>query len=144
MGNRERDPLGCICFELEQVLYEQNQISGSEFQYVSNPFGMDTIPLILYHSSNCHKPFKASCFNNDNCLTSMFFRIEHLDLDTCCAVFSLLKPVDMDGCQVDCDDLYTLVKTGCCIKVDLSCIFAFTPLPPKIVNRALPIIEPKC
>ena len=73
-----------------------------------------------------------------------YFRLEKIEEEICCAVLSLLIAVDMDGCPVDPDDeFYALRKTNSCVIVNLNCFCAINPLAPELVNRPLPVIEPK-
>lgn len=133
----------CICNEMEQLLDEQQRLSLEGFRFVCENIGFDTIPFIL---SNGKSPFETfGRTRNGHFFTTQVFRLESLDRNHCCATLSLLLPVDMDGCPVDlCDDVYALIKTDICIIVDLNCFCTIQPLSPRLVNRALPIVEPKC
>lgn len=138
---------GCICRAMKRLWKEQKQLAGSDYQFVCNPFGMDTIPFMLYCKEECKKPFRAFSITGkrNDCFSTTFFRLEKLDEKKCCAVLSLLEAVDMDGTPVEaCEDIYSLLKTDICLTVDLSCFCVISPLPPKLVNKPLPIIEPKC
>ena len=132
----------CICHAMKTLLKEQKIIAGIdiEFQFICLSKKMDTIPFMLY-SSKKNTPFSAICTG----VATPFFRIEKLNEDTCCAVLSLLEAVDMEGNPTDsCEDLFALRKTKSCIIVNLTCFCAITPLPLELVDRPLPIIEPKC
>jgi spore coat protein Y len=128
---------------MKQLLEEQEKISFSGFRFICEKIGFDTIPFIL---SNETCQLEAWGWTDDGCFfTTNVFRLEALDERKCCATLSLLEPVDMDGCPVDiCDDVFSLRKTSNCIIVDLTCFCSLQPLSPKLVNRLLPIIEPKC
>lgn len=133
----------CICSDLKQLLEEQEKLSCHGFRFVCEPIGYDTIPFIL---SNGNKPFRSWVrTRNGMIVITEVFRLECLDDRHCCAKLSPLIPVDMDGCPIElCDDVYSLLKTDSCIHVDLKCFCTIQPLSPKLVNRPLPIIEPKC
>ncbi|GHH98420.1 CotY/CotZ family spore coat protein [Neobacillus kokaensis] len=134
----------CICFEMKQLFEEQERLSYKEFRFVCDLLGFDTIPFMI-SNKNCR--FEAFGRNvNGKFFTTPFFRLEKLDANHCCASLSLLEPVDMDGCPLEffCDEVYSLIKTDNCIIIDLSCFCTIEPLSPKIVDRPLPIIEPKC
>ncbi|MBO0960406.1 spore coat protein [Neobacillus sp. MM2021_6] len=133
----------CICHEMEQLLEEQQKLSFEGFRFICEDIGFDTIPFIL---SNGKCPFETfGVTRYGDFFTTQVFRLENIDSKHCCATLSLLIPVDMDGCPVDlCDDVYSLIKTDNCTIVDLSCFCTIQPLSPKLVNRELPIIEPKC
>ncbi|WP_208585598.1 CotY/CotZ family spore coat protein [Gracilibacillus suaedae] len=132
----------CICNSLEKLLKEQKQLAGESYQFVCNPHGMDTIPFMLTNSHLCS--FRVFGVEENECFSTSIFRIEDIESDRCCASLTLLKAYDMDGCITDCmQDVYSIKKTDQRIMVDLSCFCIITPLPPKLVNRPLPIIEPK-
>lgn len=134
-----------ICTAMEKLQKEQNYLSECEidFQFICMPKKPDTIPFMLYNGNGCS--FTAYCLDDGYCIRTPYFRLEKLDVDKCCAVLSLLKAVDMDGCPVDsCDEIHSLLKTKCCVHVDLSCFCVISPLSIELVNRPLPIIEPKC
>jgi len=133
----------CICNEMKQLMEEQDKLSFEGFRFVCESIGFDTIPFIL---SNGEGPFEAwGRTMNGRFFITPVFRIESLDERHCCAKLSLLEPVDMDGCPVElCDEVFSLLKTEICIVVDLKCFCSIQPLSPKLVNRPLPIIEPKC
>lgn len=79
------------------------------------------------------------------CVISPVFEIKKLDKKTGCVVLSALIPIDMEGCPVDlCSDLYSLLSTNTCITLDINCFCGVVPLPACLLNRYIPIIEPKC
>lgn len=133
----------CFCSEMMVLWEEQEKLSFKEFRFVCDSIGYDTIPFMI---SNRKCRFEAFGRNEKGqFFITPVFRLEKLDINHCCATLSLLEPVDMDGCPVEfCDEIYSLIKTKNCIIVDLSCFCIIEPLSPKLVNRALPIIEPKC
>lgn len=140
---KERCEEHCLCDEMEQLLEEQQRLALEDFRFVRDEIGYDTIPFVL---SNGKCPFEV--FGRTRLgvfFTTQVFRIENIDSRHCCATLSLLMPVDMDGYPVEfCDDVFSLVRTDNCIIVDLSCFCSIQPLSPRLVNRELPIVEPKC
>ncbi|MCM3568693.1 CotY/CotZ family spore coat protein [Neobacillus mesonae] len=139
----DRHKESCFCSEMQQLLEEQGKLSFKDFRFVCESIGYDTIPFIL---SNQKCRFEAFGINGKGkCFVTPVFRLEKLDTKHCCATLSLLEPVDMDGCPIDlCEEVYSLLKTDNCLIIDLSCFCAIQPLSPKLVDRPLPIIEPKC
>lgn len=130
-----------ICTAMKRLQYEQKMITDSDrtFQFICKKNKYDTIPFMLYPAGLNH-PFMAYF----NCMTTPFFRLEELNEDQCCAVLSLMIPIDMDGFPADSyEDFYALRKTKNCIIVNLNCFCAIIPFSPELVNRPLPIIEPK-
>jgi spore coat protein Y len=141
MGEHQKNT--CVCHDLQQLLEEQKRLSLDDFRFISDDIGYDTIPFIL---SNGKCQFEAwGWANNGDFFITTFFRLEAIDERKCCATLSLLEPIDIDGCPVDiCDNVYSLRTTSNCIIVDLSCFTTLQPLSPRLVNRLLPIINPKC
>jgi len=138
----ERCDEHCLCNEMEQLLEEQQRLSFDDFRFVCDKIGYDTIPFVLSNEKCAFKVFAKT--RNGKLFTTQVFRLENLDSRHCCATLSLLLPVDMDGYPVElCDEVFSLVKTNTCIIVDLSCFCSIKPLSPKLVNRELPIVEPK-
>jgi spore coat protein Y len=120
---------------------EQKILSGSdmEFQFICMSKEKDTIPFMLFLKES-KKPFLV----NYKGTATPYFRLEKIVEEICCAVLSLLVAVDMDGSPVDSDDdFYALRKTNSCVIVDLNCFCVINPLAPELVNRPLPVIEPK-
>ncbi|MEH7177402.1 CotY/CotZ family spore coat protein [Neobacillus vireti] len=140
MGEHKNDK--CICRDLERLLEEQKRLSFDDFRFINEDFGFHTIPFIL-STKECQ--FEAwGWSNNGNFFTTKVFRLEAIDIDGCCATFSLLEPVDMDGCPTDICDIFSLRTTINCVFVDLSCFTSLQPLSPRLVNRPLPIVDSKC
>ncbi|TDL72764.1 hypothetical protein E2R56_16360 [Rhodococcus qingshengii] len=141
MGEHQKKT--CVCHDLRQLLEEQKKLSFEDFRFVNGDFGFDTIPFIL-STGKCQ--FEAwGWTNNGDFFMTNVFRLEAIDERRCCATISLLEPVDIDGCPVDmCDNIFSLRTTTNCIIVDLSCFTSLQPLSPRLVNRLLPIIDPKC
>jgi hypothetical protein len=133
----------CLCNEMEELLEEQQRLSLEDFRFVCDKIGYDTIPFVLSNDKCAFEVFgrtKSGIF-----FTTQVFRLESLDTRNCCAKLSMLIPVDIDGIPIDlCDEVFSLVITKKCILVDLSCFCSIQPLSPKLVNRELPIVEPKC
>jgi spore coat protein Y len=141
MGENQKNT--CVCQELQQLLEEQRRLSFDNFRFVNEDFGYDTIPFIL-STRECQ--FEAwGWTNNGDFFTTNVFRLEALDEKRCCATLSLLEPIDIDGCPVDlCENFFSLRTTMNCIIVDLTCFTSIQALSPRLVNRILPIIDPKC
>ncbi|PIC79174.1 hypothetical protein CSV75_13080 [Sporosarcina sp. P18a] len=130
-----------ICIAMKKLLKEQELMAtfSQGFQYVCSFPVFDTIPFTL-HDCELHTPFSA----HYKCIKTPYFRLEKIDIDTCCASLTLLEPVDMEGNPVDiCEEFYSLRKTKSCIIVNINCFCTITPLPPKLVDKKLPTIEPK-
>ena len=141
MGENQKNT--CVCQELQQLLEEQRRLSFEDFRFVNDDFGYDTIPFIL-STRECQ--FEAwGWTNKGDFFTTNLFRLEALDAKRCCATLSLLEPIDIDGCPVDlCENFFSLRTTMNCIIVDLTCFTSIQALSPRLVNRILPIIDPKC
>jgi spore coat protein Y len=141
MGEHQNN--SCVCQDLQQLLEEQEKLSFAGFRFLPDNFGYDTIPFIL-STGECQ--FEAwGWTNRGDFFTTNVFRLEAIDEKKCCATLSLLEPIDIDGCPVDiCDNIFSLRKTSNCIIVDLSCFCSLQPLSPRLVNRLLPIVVPKC
>lgn len=140
---KERCEEHCLCDEMEQLFEEQQRLAFEDFRFVCDKIGYDTIPFVLSNGKCAFEVFGRT--RNGRIFTTQVFRLENIDSRHCCATLSLLLPVDMDGYPVElCDDVFSLVKTDSCIIVDLSCFCSIKPLSPKLVNRELPIVEPKC
>ena len=140
MGEEHKN--GCVCRDLQQLLEEQKKLSFDEFRFISEDFGYDTIPFIL-STGKCQ--FEAFGWtNNGDFFTTNVFRLEAIDVRRCCATISLLEPVDIDGYPVDlCDNVFSLRTTSNCVVVDLTCFTSLQPLSPRLVDRLLPIVDPK-
>jgi spore coat protein Y len=138
----EKHKKACICQDLQQLLEEQQKLSFDGFRFISENFGYDTIPFIL-SSGTCQ--FEAFGWtNNGDFFTTNVFRVEAIDVERCCATISLLEPVDIDGYPVDlCDNVFSLRTTSICLVVDLTCFTSLQPLSPILVDRLLPIVDPK-
>ncbi len=132
----------CICQDLERLLEEQKKLSFEDFRFICEDFGYDTIPFIL---SNGKCEFEAwGWTNNGDFFITKYFRLEAIDSNKCCATLSLLEPVDIDGYPIDNCDVFSLRTTMNCVIVDLSCFTSLQPLSPRLVNRLLPVVNPKC
>lgn len=132
----------CICLELKQLLEEQERLSLKGFRFVCESIGYDTIPFILSNGQSQLEAFGR--LPEGQLFFTPAFKLETLDTERCCAILSLLAPIDMDGKLVDfCEEVFSLLTTNTCIAVDLSCFCSIQPLSPKLVNRALPIVEHK-
>ncbi|PPA68942.1 CotY/CotZ family spore coat protein [Jeotgalibacillus proteolyticus] len=130
----------CISNAMKILLKEQEILSkrDKDSLFIKSK-KMDTIPFILT-AKNSSTPFTAYSKSGE----TPFFRIEEIDNQTGCAKLSLLEGYDMDGTPAaTCKDVYSLRKTKDCIVVVLNCFCVITPLPPELLNKPLPIIEPQ-
>lgn len=133
---------GCILDVMKRLLEEQDIISfkNIKFQFICNQIKRDTIPFSFVRCEG-----NNTFIVQHNCMPIMHFRLEKLDEKNGCAHLLLLEAVDMEGNPVDpCDNFYALRKTTACIIVNIYCFQGINPLPPELVNRKLPVIEPKC
>ncbi|KXH79761.1 CotY/CotZ family spore coat protein [Sporosarcina sp. HYO08] len=137
----------CLCAALLELKAMQDFISKSPTHYFCDLLrtivGTDTIPIVLQTKKGdfikrIHK------FDDFCCFETMFFRIEEIDEELCCAKLSLLRPLDIEGCDTNiiCD-VFRLQKTNVCTIIPLSCVCAVQPLDVELLKRKV-IIEPKC
>ncbi|MBE4909423.1 hypothetical protein IMZ08_15330 [Bacillus luteolus] len=105
-----------------------------------------TIPLMLYHK-NGNLVEEVGIDGEESgvgSFTSYFFRVEEIDPTANKAIMTLIKPFDMGSKPtLDLTELYRLEKTFIFIEVKLEHISAVQCISPRLMNRALPIIEPK-
>jgi hypothetical protein len=104
----------------------------------------DTIPFMLA----THKgPYivEAKQTKDHEPFSTAFFRLEGLKPESCQAILSLLKPLNIhDEIAEDLEDLYRLERTAIKIKVDLCKFCAIKCLDIKLLAKKKVIIEPKC
>ncbi|WP_438318261.1 CotY/CotZ family spore coat protein [Sporosarcina sp. FA9] len=130
-----------VCVAMKRLMKEQEIITMNDidFQFICNLKRFDTIPFMLF-SVGCTDPFTV----HYKCVTTSHFRLEKIDVETCCATLSLLVPVDIEGNFVNSsDEYYALRKTKSCVIVNLNCFCEINPLPPELVGRPHPIVFPK-
>lgn len=130
-----------IYLAMKRLLEEQEMISFTDvkFRFVSEQIKKDTIPFSFVPNEK-NESFTAY-FKN---ITTKYFRLEKLDEINGLAELSLLEAIDMEGNTVDpFDDFYALRKTKGTIIINVNRFQDIHPLPPKLVNRKLPVIEPK-
>lgn len=133
--------LSCICLAMKILETEQKLITERDLglKFVSKSRKIDTIPFMLINIET-QKPFTVYYKG----IATPYFRLEKMNEETCCAVLSPLVAIDMEGNPVESyDHVYSFQKTEKCIIVVLSCFCAINPLPPELVNKPLPSIEPK-
>ncbi len=102
------------------------------------------IPLILYtKSGNMLDVYVKQ--DTDYYFNTPFFIIKKIDKTNDCVLLSSLEPVGIDGCTVDfpIGCVYSLIETNKCLTVNLSCFCGIQTLSSKLVNRDIPIIQPK-
>jgi hypothetical protein len=136
------DKISCICLAMKILQKEQKILTEREqgLKFIKKSRKMDTIPFMLFNIDS-QKPFMVYYKG----IATPYFRLEKLNEETCCAELSLLEAIDIDGYLVDSyEDVYSLRKTDTCIIVVLGCFCVIKPLPPELVNKPLPRIEPKC
>jgi hypothetical protein len=140
----------CICDALFELKKLQDYINHSETPYfgklLSTLVGVDTIPFTLFRKDG--PMFLTGCDSKEKgkaefCFTTSYFRLEKLDVDTCCATVSLLRPLDIYGEDVEsmCE-VTKLIKTSTCVEIDLDCICAIQCVDVDLLKRII-IIEPK-
>ncbi|WP_240374893.1 CotY/CotZ family spore coat protein [Bacillus piscicola] len=143
----------CVCDALVNIHKAQEKVERNEdncrnscYTDLLNPRGKhhrhphDTVPFMLQNKDG--KYFYATGgIGRDDCFQTVFFRVESIDEDNCCATLSMLRPdsdIDFDDCCVDptslCD-VDELEKTRYCIEVDLTCFCAVQCLEPEIVGE---------
>lgn len=148
----------CVCDTLAAIADAQDSVDNNNGNCTTScnrsiqellgevsPFstGNNTIPVTLTCKSTC-APFiglAAQPLNGTrNFVVSGVFRVNEVDVETCCATLELLSPVDLDPAQNQFDNPAlvlasaeqegNLVSSGLCITVDLSCFCGVTCLQP--------------
>ena len=130
-----------IFLAMKRLLEEQEMISFTavEFRFVSEQIKKDTIPF-SFSPNEKNESFTAYYKN----IATKYFRLEKLDEINGLAELSLLEAIDMEGNTVDpSDDFYALRKTKGTIIINVNRFQDLHPLPPELINRKLPVIEPK-
>lgn len=133
----------CLCDALIELKLLQDLINNSQTKFfgslLSKIVGTDTIPFLLITA----KGDPLSFWSTEECFESSYFRIESIDIETCCIKVSLLRPLDIEGNYSNsfCD-LVRLEKTSICKNIDLSCFCAIQLLETELLKRKI-IIEPK-
>ncbi|WP_246031555.1 CotY/CotZ family spore coat protein [Salibacterium salarium] len=117
----------------------RNRCFDSLLSPTSNNNGLDTIPFILQDKKGNYFSATGGIGTND-CFQTIFFRVQSIDKDSCCATLSMLLPdcdLDFDKCCVDptslCD-IEELERTRYCIEVDLDCFCSIQCLDPNLVG----------
>ena len=129
----------CLCTLLKELLDEQDRLAHQTFKFICKTDKIDTIPFLLYSKENSD-PFEAHIYAHG----TIFFRLENIQKDSCCATLRLLMGIDMDEYPTnEMEEVYSLIKTDHCITVDLNCFLGIQPCPPKLVDRPLPWVEIK-
>ncbi|MFB5661425.1 CotY/CotZ family spore coat protein [Alteribacillus sp. HJP-4] len=139
----------CVCKAVEEIKEAQDRVDNNNrncknscFEDLLSPEGtspLDTIPFTLQGKDGNYF-FATGGIGKDHCFQTVFFRVEEIHEDKCCATLSLLKPdhhLDFDKCCVDpkslCD-VDELERTRHCIEVDLTCFCAIQCLNPNLVS----------
>ncbi|RSL31974.1 spore coat protein [Salibacterium salarium] len=150
-SRRRREAGSCICDTVAAIKEAQdeaddnngrncrNRCVDSLLSPNGNNNGLDTIPFVLQNKKGHYFSATGGIGTND-CFQTVFFRVERLDKDSCCATLSMLLPdcdLDFDKCCVDpmslCD-IDALERTRHCIEVDLDCFCAIQCLDPNLVG----------
>jgi spore coat protein Y len=152
----EKETETCVCDVLTELVEEQKELKDfllicKYFRHmVEEKKGEGLVPFMLYMEDQIDLPFQLSALEKNtetdgiSCLKTPFFAVESVDNKNCCATLILLRPVDMDGNDTDqLSDLFRLERTKSCTEIDVSCFCAIQCLDPRLVNRELPVIEPK-
>ncbi|MFZ4450774.1 CotY/CotZ family spore coat protein [Salibacterium aidingense] len=149
--HRRKDSGSCVCSAVAAIKKAQDEAENNNngscrnncFNKMllsgnGNNNGLDTIPFVLQDKNGDY--FSATgAIGKKDCFQTVFFRVESIDKDTCCATLSMLAPdchLDFDKCCVDpvslCD-VDELERTRHCIEVDLKCFCAIQCLDPDLV-----------
>lgn len=141
--NSETKSTHCICEALFELKILQDLLQNSQTKFfgslLAKIVGTDTIPFLLVTQKGDH----LSLHSVMDGIETIYFRIESVDLENCCATISLLRPLDIEGNQTTAPcDVVRLEKTSICKVVDVTCICAIQPLDTEMLKRKI-IIEPK-
>ncbi|SFP52941.1 CotY/CotZ family spore coat protein [Salibacterium halotolerans] len=117
----------------------RNSCYSSLLSGQNNNNGRDTVPFLLQGKDGSYLHAVGS-IGERYCFQTVFFRVEKVSKEDCCAVLSLLRPdcpIDFDKCCVDpwslCD-VEELSRTRECIHVDLKCFCTVQCLDPELVE----------
>ncbi|MBM7659716.1 uncharacterized protein YfkK (UPF0435 family) [Bacillus mesophilus] len=144
--------------ELAQVLKKTMNVQEVVFDFMRSYYrnllpgrmGEDTIPFMLVTDDSSGDYYKSVGYfykpgsKAVKVFETNFFRIEDVHDKNGTVTISLLIPIDVDGAIASslCD-VYKLVKTKCCITVCLDHFCGIQFADPRLVNRKLPVVEPK-
>ncbi|WP_197277478.1 CotY/CotZ family spore coat protein [Bacillus sp. FJAT-27245] len=127
MADYNNKPQSPLCNILEMIIEKKEVI----------PFFLITPSCNIFNAVIVN-----DCFGT---VSSPVFTIKELNRKSGCLVLTILIPIDMEGCPVDIgSDLYSLLLTSHHITLNLDVVCGIIPLPTELINRYLPIIEPKC
>lgn len=131
-------------YELMEGLLNKQERFEDEQQAFSSGNKKDSIPFLLYtKQGELFKGKKAE--GEDDWLDSPFFTVKNVNINSGCATLSVLEPVDIDGCRVEAAaEVFSLLHTNFCLTVNLNFFCAIQPLSANLIERPIPIIEPKC
>lgn len=123
-NNKQQSPL---CNRFEMILEKKEVI----------PFFLVTASGNLFNAVIVNDRFGT--------VYSPVFIMEELNTERGCLVLTILIPIDIEGCPIDLgSDLYSFLLTNHRITLNLDGVCGIVPLPPGLINRYLPIPEPKC
>ncbi|PSL50896.1 spore coat protein Y/spore coat protein Z [Salsuginibacillus halophilus] len=148
-GHHKHSRQDCVCDAVRAIKEAQDAVdrkgncTNSCFQNLLKPNGrqLDTIPFMLKDKTG--KLFWGTgglSVHDHDVFHTVFFRVEHIYKDGCCATLSLLRPdkdLSFDKCCVDphsLDSVKSLKQTGDCIEVDLNCFCAIQCLDPRLLD----------
>ncbi|RSL30804.1 spore coat protein [Salibacterium salarium] len=153
MGCRKHDEESgsCVCDAVTAIKKAQDEVDNngrgdcrnncfnSLLSPNGNTNGLDTVPFILQTKKGEYF-YSVGAIGRNDCFQTIFFRVESVDEDNCCATLSMLRPdsdLDFDKCCVDptsiCD-VDELERTRYCIEVDLDCFCSIQCLDPNLVG----------
>lgn len=139
-----------ICDVLEELKFLQDYLKNFKTKYFGHLFskiaGVDTLPFLLFTKDGLLKlegMYQYDSSNKMKCFVTSIFRIEEIDREACCALISLLVPLDIHGNVTDsyCD-LMMLRKSSTCITIHLKDSCGIQLLETELLKRKI-IIEPK-
>lgn len=147
---KEQEHSHCLCEALFELKSLQDFLSNNSTKYfgklLAKLVGTDTIPFLLLTKKGLFS-HKGTEINEDNgkieYFETTFFRIEAIDEERCCALITLLRPLNLRGDQnPKLSNVIKLTKTSICTDVHLASICAIQPLDTELLKRQI-VIEPK-
>ncbi|MGY4689140.1 CotY/CotZ family spore coat protein [Salibacterium sp. K-3] len=147
----KRKKENCVCDALIHIKKAQDEAEASMSGQCRNSCfntllsgngnnnGRDTVPFLLQQKDGTYFHAIGALGEND-CFQTVFFRVEKVFKEDCCAILSLLRPdcmIEFNKCCVDPESLCgidELNRTRDCIHVDLDCFCAVQCLDPDLVD----------
>ncbi|MFZ3589270.1 CotY/CotZ family spore coat protein [Bacillus sp. DJP31] len=140
------------------ILTETKNLQDTFYDFMSSYFrtmlpgkmGEDTIPFLLLTEGDSGSFFEGLGFIYSSRghrvlgFKTVFFRIEDVNAQGCCLTVSFLLPLDIDGEIASCiSEVYRLERTRCCLTLNIEKFCGIQFADPRLVNRKLPVVEPK-